>query len=185
MFRQSIALKPEGNYIAHSNLGTLFFGQARFADAAHSFEMALADDDSSYKVWGNLGFASHYGGNPGQATEPLRKAIELAEGDLDARGDDIHLITDIASYHAILGDVQETLTYLGQATALGATNPFDMLSIGESYQHVGHRDEAVHWIRSALEAGLPEGQLDTRPELRDLMDEARLDRSENAPPGGQ
>ena len=185
MFRRSIELRPDRNYVAYSNLGTLYYGQARFADAADMYQKALAEDDSSYILWGNLGFAHAYGASPELAVEPLRRAISLAEADASDDPDDISLIVDLASYYAYLEIEDEARRHLDAAIALDPSNPFHLLSIGEAYKDIGERGEAIGWIRRALDAGLPEEQLESRPELRDLISEPRLGPSEAPPPDSE
>jgi tetratricopeptide (TPR) repeat protein len=179
-FLRSIELAPDSSYSTYSNLGTLYFGQARYADAIAMFEKALAEDDTHYKVWGNLGFAHAQTSDPTRAVDPFRRAIEIAEGRLQKTPDDLNVLTDIASYHAMIGERRQTLDYLDRSIALEPTIPDQMVSIGEAYLDIGHRDEAVVWIRNALIAGMPEERILTRPKLRELIDEARPDPEDGA-----
>ena len=107
------------------------------------------------------------------AADPLRQAIALAERDLERSPSDLALVTDLAAYHAMLGEPDPTLVYLERAIALKPTEPDHLVVIGEAYLDIGHRDDAVVWIRNALEAGMPEERILARPKLRELIDEAR------------
>ncbi len=178
--QHSIELQPENNYEAYSNLGTLYFGQARYADAVSMFEKALAEDDSSYIVWGNLGFARTQGADPELAVEPLRRAIAIAQNELDARPDDLDLLTHLASYHAMLGEQEPTLAYIDRAIALDPADPDHEVTIGEAYLDIGRRDDAVRWVRRAMQGGMPEERLVTRPELRELIEDARAESNPGA-----
>ena len=50
MFEKSIEVEPINNYLAYSNLGSLYDQAARFADAARMFEKALTINDGEYLV---------------------------------------------------------------------------------------------------------------------------------------
>lgn len=169
----AIELAPDDSYSTYSNLGTLYFGQARYADATAMYEKALAEYDGDYMVWGNLGFAQIQSADPTLATEPLHRAIALAEATLLNRPDDLVLLTDLASYHATLGAKDQTIDYLERAVVLEPSDPADMVEIGEAYLDIGRRDEAATWIRRALVSGMPEERLMARPKLRELIDETR------------
>ncbi len=56
---RSVSIEPSRS--ALTNLGTLYFDDRRFADAAAMFELALEEDDTKYLTWGNLGYAYKFG----------------------------------------------------------------------------------------------------------------------------
>ena len=69
---------------AASNLGTLYYSQGRYADAARALEKAVTIPPESFRVWANLGAALYW--TPGErekAKGAYLRAVELAE---EARG---------------------------------------------------------------------------------------------------
>ena len=172
-FERAIELNPRSNVNTYLNLGSLYFADAQFADAASAFETALELDDDSYVTWGNLGFSLAYGMEPERAELALTRAVELAEGDLEKRADDVELLSDLAGYHAALEHEEKTREYLKRAIALGPADPEVLATIGESFEDIGERGEALVWIERAFDAGAQPIRFETRPTLRGLINDPR------------
>ncbi len=172
-FERAIDLNPESNENIYLNLGSLYFDDARFADAAVMFEKALEINDAAYYAWGNLGFSLADGLQPKKAKEALKRAVDLGEKELLHRPDDPELLSDLGGYHAELGNRNQGRDYLERAINLKPTNPQVLATIGETYEDLGDRDQALEWIEHAFNAGAQPARFDNRPGLGRLMADPR------------
>ena len=173
VFERSIEVQPVDNYVAYSNLGTMYEQEARFADAAAMYEKALAIEDTDYMVWGNLGYALSFGAEPENAQQPFKRAIELAEKKRASEPDNTDLLTRMAGYFWMIDDTDTCSALLNEATALNPREPHVLANIGELYEDLGDRDRALEWIARAFEAGTRPQFFDQRPLLRDLVADRR------------
>jgi tetratricopeptide (TPR) repeat protein/TolB-like protein len=191
LFEQSIQIEPVDNYSAPSNLGTLYYFEARFADAVRMYQRALEHDDGDYVVWGNLGFAQTYAGDLEGAQRSFQRAIKMAETLLGEEGPEtVELPSDLASYHAMIGDRDSARRF--QETAV-ARLPIDSevpVTLIETFEIMGDRELALEWVGKALARGMDTDELDKDPTLRGLVADERyrrlVDRSQGgvAEPGG-
>lgn len=184
-FERSVEVDPTDNYFAYSNLGTLHFNAARFADAITVYEEALAISGTEYRVWGNLAFAYAFGAEPEKARVPFEKAIELAEEERDADPGNIELLANLASFYAMVDQPETSRDLLARVVALEPTDSQVYATIGETYEDLNDRDAALEWIGRALDGGIPPRFFDARPMLRDLVADPRyrvLMESDTVPP---
>jgi len=178
MFERSLELEP--NSTALNNLGTMDLQEGRFADAIDRFEASVKLDPGSYVTWGNLGHAYHLGPKPRKAPAAYRKAIELAEKDRLSSPDDPQILSDLAGYYAMLGDAATARPLLEKAMKCTPIDATIEATIGETWEDLGERREALEWIRKALEHGVPNSYFERRPLLRDLLADARYGAMVNA-----
>ena len=172
-FEQSIALEPVTNYAALSNLGTLYYFEARFADAIRMYMRALEQDDRDYLVWGNLGFALTFSADLEKADESFRRAIEMVSPLLAEEPEDPWLLSDLASFYAMIGERSEALALQESAIAHLPADPEILVTIIETFEIVGNRERALEWTEKALAKGMAADELDRDPTLRGLVADER------------
>jgi len=184
-FERSIEVDPQHNFTAYSNLGTIFDREARFADAATMYREALAIEDGSYDLWGNLGYALTFGAEPERARGPFLQAVELAEQERRSTPNDPGLLSRLAGFYVMTGHRQAAMEVLEQTIALDPRAPGVLADIGETLEDLGERDRALEWIGRALEGGILPSHFAKRPMLRELIADARyqalLDRASASP----
>jgi len=173
MFEESIRIKP--SYRAYYNLATLHFYQQNYIEAAEMYENTLSISDDDYRVWGALA-ASYYWtkGKRDLATEKYRRAISLAEGQLQINPQDPYLLADLAGYHASLGNQPKSLSLLNRVIALKSSNLEDMFRIAEIYQQLGESEQAIKWLEIVLEKGYGLVQIQKNPVFKDLYSDYRF-----------
>lgn len=171
MFERSLAIEP--NYIAFSNLGTIHFQSSRFADAIAMYRAALELDSADYSLWGNLAYACASVGQEEEAQRAFQRAAELAEGQRGSRPRDAELLADLAGYNACLGHRDVARRLLDLAVAESPTEPAVLASIGEAYEDLGDRGNALAWVGQAIARGHPHRWFEGRPLLRDLVADPR------------
>ncbi len=175
IFEHSFAMKK--SYPAASNLGTLYYIEGQYADAARMYEAALELNDHNYLVWGNL--ASAYYWAPEQrhkAQQNYQRAIEIAEERKKVNPNDPDVISHLAGYYSMIKKRTKALTLIEQALKMAPKNMQVMYRAGTTYEQLGERENALHWIGKALENGYSKSEIENQPELRELVSDARFQR---------
>ena len=158
-WERSMALRP--TYAAASNLGTLYFGEGRYADAARAFERARDLAPNDYRVWRNLGAALHWSpGEQSKAAEAYRKAVELGEEARKVNPRQPPLLAQLADAYSMLGQRAEALAAATAVERLGTTDMDAMFNLASAYEQIGERDRALQWLAKALAAGYPREAVD-------------------------
>jgi tetratricopeptide (TPR) repeat protein len=169
---RSIALGP--TYTACANLGTIYFAETRYADAATMYEEALDILDTQYRVWGNL--AESYYWCPGErdkAFSNFEHAVELGKAALLEDSSSPVILSDLASYHVRLGDQPTARELLDEVTGLGPSEPLVLFRIAETYEGLGDQEIALRWLEAAFEQGASSIKVDRFPGLRRLRSDPR------------
>jgi serine/threonine-protein kinase len=164
--KKSIAIRP--SYPAYVNLGAAYFGLNKFAEAAEAYQEAAKLDPQQYVIWGNLGDAWFYSGKKDQSVAPLRKAVELAEGDLKVNPHDPGVLGDLAGYYSMLGDRKNALLCLGQALQFGRNDKDVLLDAASVYNHLGENSLAVEFLARMVQAGFTAEKIRSLHEFDDL-----------------
>ena len=152
-FKHSLVLKP--NHRAYSNLAYLYRSQRRMEEAAETFEKALVLDPHDHRVWGSLGATlEHIPGREATADSATRRAIELAEPQLEVNPRDAGLMVLLGQYYAAIEEFHRAGRLVERALEL-APDQIDVL-FHAAVVYVGMRDHssALDVIRTAVQAGL-------------------------------
>jgi adenylate cyclase len=176
MFEQSMAIDSTSASASKvvSNLGTLYFKQGRFADAENVYRRALDVSSEEYKIWAHLAEAQYW--NPeGREEAPgnFRRAVELAEADLEADSLNTEILSDLASYCEKLDEDARARSLLDRVVALDPQKVDVIIHIAETYEGLGERDIALDWIARALEMGANPSRVDRYPGLSQLRVDSR------------
>jgi serine/threonine-protein kinase len=143
-------------YEAYSNLATVEFYDGRYTEAARLYEHALEMNDRDFNLWNYLAEASRAAGDsPERARRAYTRAAELAAADLAADPDNVELLINLASFAVHLEDEAAAREYLRQVEEAGVERSDLMFSTADTYERLGEREQALDWVRRALEAGFP------------------------------
>jgi serine/threonine-protein kinase len=175
-FEDALALEPD--FRAYSNLGTLYFEDGRFGDAAEMFQNAieLAGEElppEQYYLLGNLASSLHWSGQADAAKPAFADAVELAERQRLADASDPAVVVDLAGYYGMIGRNDRGIELLEALTEFEILDPFLMGTISESYEDLGERDRAIQWIATALANELPVDWIESRPSFNSLREDQR------------
>ncbi len=172
-WERSMAIRP--TYAAASNLGTLYFGDGRYADAARAFEGARDLAPNDYRVWRNLGAALYWSpGEQSKAADAYRKAVELGEEARKVNPRQPPLLAQLADAYSMLGQREAAFAAASAVERLGTADTDAMFNLASAYEQLGERDRALQWLAKALEAGYPREAVDRSPSLAELRKDARF-----------
>jgi tetratricopeptide (TPR) repeat protein len=162
-------------------LGTVYYFQERYVDAAAQYEKAveLAPKDSAKR--GNL--ADAYRWIPAlahKAPQEFRKAIELAEEGLATNPKDPKLRSNLAMYRSSFGDRAGSLRDIQEALRLAPGDGFVLFRAVLVYEQAGMREHSWRALEACLKAGYSMEEIRKAPPLADLRKDERYRRLEAA-----
>jgi tetratricopeptide (TPR) repeat protein/TolB-like protein len=171
-FQKSMHLKP--NYMAASNLGALYSYNEDYPGAAKAFDQALKLNGADHIVWGNLGTALSKTNDPNGARAAFLHAVDLAEKERKLNPRDAKVLVDLAFYYAEAGQKSKSQPLLKQALGL-SDSPTVMFRAALVYEaNLGMRDEALVWLRKAVEKGYSWNEIEKASTLKELRNDPRF-----------
>ncbi len=168
IFRKSLDIKK--TYRVCSNLGTLYYIKGEYDNAAHMYKMALDLNNSDYRVWGNLASAYYWSeNNSKKAAEIYQKAIDIAEENVTINPDNANVIASLAGFYAMLNQDQKTLELIDRAISYGSKDVNVMFRVGTAFEQLGSRNKAIDWLIGAMANGYSRDEIESQPELKNLI----------------
>lgn len=164
---QSIALDPsDRKYVA---LGAILLYQGKYDHSAERQREATRLNPNNYEAWSSLGAAYRWSGkNADLAAKAFRTAIDLEEAQR-AKGNHAPIfLAGLADDYAEVGEKQKALVLARQALALDQANPTVQYKVGDAYEVLGLRDQAIPLLASALAHGYRVYEFEHNPELAAL-----------------
>jgi tetratricopeptide (TPR) repeat protein/tRNA A-37 threonylcarbamoyl transferase component Bud32 len=125
MFEKSYKLNPHPDLI--SNLGTLYFYEGRYQDAAIMYAQALQKSKDNYILLGNLADSYRYIPQLKKESGQLyQRAIRLAEKQLEKEPESADIHSILGLYYARTGKAKKAETEINRALELG-TNEIEII----------------------------------------------------------
>lgn len=176
ILQKSIALGP--SYPAYANLGYLYIQQQKYAEAADVVEKALQLNDKDYVTWGNLALA--YAGlkNKEKAGKALDREITLLEQAARDNPRDATLQSQLGLLCAKKKLREEAISRIQSALVLSPDDPNVLANVGEAYEDLGDRVQALKYVEKSLQKGYALASLKTNPDLQGLMSDPSFRASE-------
>ena len=175
LLEKSVAIEPTAK--AYSNLGTIYFFEGRYREAAKVFEMAIDLGGNEDQAWGNLADAHRWvPGANAQAEAAYRRAIDLAEQKLDVNPNDTRCRSSLAVYWAKLGETARATEELNRLPPSAGSNVNIRFKITVVHELTGHRDQALDGIQSLLRDGYSLTEIENEPELTELRRDPRYEK---------
>ncbi len=166
-FRRSLAIEPSSS--AYSNLGTVYYFRGQYQEAVAEYARATALTSQDQALWGNLADALwQIPGRRDEASGHYRRAIALAERQLESSPQDSLLVAQLGYYHGRIAEPEQSHRYLERAAA-ARDDPHVAY-----YQAVAAADRgdpaSREWVAEAQRLGYPEGLLRADPSLAGVID---------------
>lgn len=171
--QRSIELTP--SLSAYSNLGAAYFWMHHYSDAIAAFEKARALDDQDYMNWGNLGDALYWSpGRRPEAAAAYKRAVELAEAQVQVNPRDATTLAYLADYSAMLGHESRAFQQLQQALTLAPKDAEVMFRAALVYNHFGDRPKTLDWLKRAADARYSRTVIRDTPDFDHLKSDSAL-----------
>jgi tetratricopeptide (TPR) repeat protein len=159
---------------AYSNLGTLQFYLGHYREAVQAFEQAVRLTPSKPLYWANLGDAYRWApAMRPKAPAAYARAISLAREQLQMNPRDADALSTLGLCLAKTGKPAEGLIQIQKALENAPGNPDYFYNAAVASLLLGRSDDAIGWLRQAVNAGLGVRQIEAEPEFEDLR---KLDR---------
>ena len=123
-----------------------------------------------------LSVAAVYQGIPGKqarAEELFREAVQIAEEKLRVNPRDSDVLSQLAVYHADLGNRAEALARLKAAIAAASSQSDVCFRAAQVHERTDNRNEALKWLGKALESGYPLESIERSPDMKELRSDLR------------
>lgn len=173
MLQQSLEIRP--TYRALTNLGTMYFYQRDYLQAIRMYEQALQLNDTDRRIWGDLGYAyKQTGQDSAIVVSAMEKAIMLTEQELELTPNNQELLSELASYNLMVGNVEKCRRLVRSLTSLENMQSDTRISLISLFEQLGERDSALHWMEISLKEGDNIDVLETLEEMEDFLADPRV-----------
>ena len=170
-YRHSLQIEPSKD--AYSNLATTYYYSNRFPEAVENYERAVALGEHDYMMLGNLADALwQMEGRRDDAIGRYRRAILLAETELEATPSAPALQAQLGYFYGRIGDQERSQRYLAEALATGPDILYVQYFVGVAAADRGEREAALRTVGALVKMGYPPILLRSAPEFRSLLQDA-------------
>jgi serine/threonine protein kinase/cytochrome c-type biogenesis protein CcmH/NrfG len=164
---RAIQIEPDAS--AYQELAWLLIAQGKYGEAVEQDKKAVALQPGSYNAWANLGAATlQLTGGAQAASEPYRKAAELAEAQHKNEPKNAELTASLAYYYIRSGNRARGRTLIEQALALAQNDPKINYVAGEISEILGDRAKAIDLIAKSVGPGYSMAEISRDPDLKSL-----------------
>jgi serine/threonine protein kinase/Flp pilus assembly protein TadD len=165
--KKSIELSP--SYPAYANLGYLYLREARYAESVAMTEKALQLNDKNFQVWANLALAYGWLKQNDKAAAARERELALAEEAVKVQSQDAGIQSNLGILYAQKKLRDKAMARIEAALALAPNNPRTLANVGQAYEALGDRRQALHYLTEALRKGHKLDSLKLIPDLQDLL----------------
>jgi eukaryotic-like serine/threonine-protein kinase len=167
MLRKSIAIEP--TYPAYANLGSLYFQEQKYAESAAATEKALQLNDKDHVVWSTLAIAYDNLKDKEKADKARERQIVLLEQAARDTPRDAMVQSSLGLLYAKKKMREKAVPRIQSALELSPDDPNVLENVGEAYEDLGDRAQALLSIEKSLQRGYPIGDLKNLPGLQELL----------------
>jgi tetratricopeptide (TPR) repeat protein/tRNA A-37 threonylcarbamoyl transferase component Bud32/TolB-like protein len=148
-----------------SNLSMLYFDEGRYTEAADLLQRALALEPRSAIKHGNLGDTYRKLGRTKEAEGEYRRAAELTAEQIKVDDRDATALARHAVFDAKLGDASQALQHIRRAVEITPDDNTVLYKRAVVHALLKQRNEAVEWLKKAIEKGYSRARARTDPDL--------------------
>lgn len=165
--KKSIELSP--SYPAYANLGFLYHARHDYGDAAAVTEKALALNDKDFMVWANLAAAYESMGALNKAAAAQDREQPLLEQAVEKSPRDAGSHARLALLYAHKKLREKALSQVRTALVLAPEDSDVLQNVGETYEILGDRKQAIAYIEKSLQKGYSFEAVKSDPYLKNLL----------------
>jgi serine/threonine protein kinase/tetratricopeptide (TPR) repeat protein len=173
MFVKSINIEPSAD--GYSNLGFVYYRQNNYLKALEMFEKAVAEGDRYYMLYGNLADTYRFvAGEKERAEEMYRRAIQLAEGELQSNPRNAEICGWLGRFYALVNEREKALQRISEAKRIAPENPVVLRLCVYVYEFIDQRDQALLALQELIERGESMEDFQKDPDLADMRRDPRF-----------
>jgi tetratricopeptide (TPR) repeat protein len=167
MFKKATSLSEDAG--AHVNLGYCYFFLGQYDKAAESNQTAVRLRGSFSSYWVELGDACAWSSKyQKEAVPAYETAAQRAKAELEVNPKSPRAHATLAIALARTGDLAHARQSIRRAMDLDPENPEHFFRAARIANLDGHSEEAVSWLKRALDAGSSRLELERHPEFAQL-----------------
>ena len=170
-FQNALAVKP--NPDTYTNLGLALAYTGKKSEAVPMFEKAVEMQPSRELYVGNLADGYLWTGQKEKALQTYRRAIELAQKDLEVNPRNALTRSRLAFFYSQIGQHDRARRFVDQARQLNPSDNTIMTYEAVIHAAAGRMPEAMDALRKALETGLRLSYVEADPNLAGLRADPR------------
>ncbi len=174
-YRKVVEAEPSA--VAYSNIGGMYFYNGQFDDACIMYRESITLSPENPVWWGNLADClRETKDGKEEALSAYRTAADLSVALLSANPEDVEILTNLAHYHARLGDDERASEYLAQALQAAPTDVYAHYFAALVHLEAGRQQQTLDELRQAVELGYPRVLLASDPQLIGLRGIAKFEK---------
>ena len=170
--KKSIELSP--TYAAFANLGNLYDSEHRPADSAAALEHAVQLNGNDFIVWANLAAAYESLHDETRLASARNRELQLLEQAAQANPRDAGVLSRLALAYAHKNLREKAAARIQTALALAPDDSDVLENVGEAYEALGDRANAIRCIEKSLQNGYSLDSLKNTEGLKNLLSDPRF-----------
>jgi tetratricopeptide (TPR) repeat protein len=167
------SLQNDENATGFSNLGTAYYFQGKYEDAARSYRRATQLQPGKAETWGNLGDALTMLERGKEAGPAYLRALEEARRELQQLPNDPRAHSTLGLYCARTGDRECAYREIASVSAMQPDNLEVLFRSAIVYSVFGETEKALGTLERAVKLGLRKVEISNDPGFIPLHGNAR------------
>jgi len=174
LLKRALQVQPQPTL--YSNLGTVYFYQGLYPEAAAAYQKALASEEGAHlhTLWGNLGDAwRQIPHRRNEAPEAFLHATRLLSPEVEREPGNARLRSQLALYLAKAGQEDAGRREIARVKTIEGRSLFRLAIACEV---MGDREQALGFLEQAFQQGFPPAEVGREPDLLALRGDTRYQR---------
>jgi eukaryotic-like serine/threonine-protein kinase len=167
VLKKSLQLNP--SYPAYANLGYLYLQQRRYADSAAMTEKALQFNERDYLGWENLAIAYSWLSQKDKVIAARDRELALLQEMVKLKPQDANLQANLGVLYAKKNLPDQAIPRLQSALALAPDDPGVLTTVGDGYEALGQRKQAIEFMEKGIQKGFSLEDLKHDPDIQALL----------------
>ena len=169
---KSIELNP--TYFAYANLGSLYYDEKRYSEAASMMEKALQMNPENYLVWNWLMNTYEWLKAEDKVAAALEKAFTLASREAELKPRDATAHAVLAYLSAMKKLPEKAQSHLQTSLILAPDDPDILEDAANTYELLLDRARAIEYAKKALQKGYALERMENDPVLQGVVSDSKF-----------
>jgi len=180
-WRKSLSLDSNQPTVL-SNLGTMYFFEGRFVEAAAMYSKPRVLHPEDQAIWGALGDAYRFiDGKEAESNAAYDTAIRLAELEYEVNSKNIEITSALARIYATRNHTEKSERFIKLALEISQEEMYVWYEVSLAYLALGQNQAAIEAVERLLEMGYPVNVLANDAMFSALAENSRFRKLVNSP----